>query len=95
MSKYNNTDFRTVRGFVFYICDNKCAVHECLNLASDAHHIDKNALNNHPFNVMPLCKEHHKLAHISRIDFSYWHHFILLYLVNTADKLRLDLNTIQ
>ena len=56
---------KPTRNFLNEKYGNKCAIHGCTKLAEEIHHKIRFGLqaNNDPAYLVPLCKEHHKIAH--------------------------------
>ena len=59
----HSKSFVKLKNIVLFIFDFRCCICKKFDLELDLHHIDKNHKNNSVFNLMPLCKSCHKLAH--------------------------------
>ena len=56
-------EFNHKKHVILFIFDYKCAICCTVHKSNHVHHIDGNHLNNDAFNLVILCKEHHKLTH--------------------------------
>jgi len=56
---------KATRDFLSEKYGNKCAIHGCTKPAEEIHHKIRFGLqvNNDPAYLVPLCREHHKIAH--------------------------------
>lgn len=57
------SEFNHKKHIILFIFDYKCAICCAAHKSNHVHHIDGNHLNNDAFNLVILCKEHHKLTH--------------------------------
>ena len=59
---YRSLSTRTNGGVGELLAGKRCAM--CGKVAINFHHIDKNAQNNSPLNLLPLCGTCHKIIHV-------------------------------
>jgi len=55
--------FQYLKKIIIYIFDFECNFCEVPSFNLDVHHIDKNNQNDDPLNLVPLCKDCHKIVH--------------------------------
>lgn len=88
MSNYNNSEYRINRGFILFISEKKCCLNKCENAAHEVHHINRNNRDHNPFNLIPLCKPHHKVVHLMVVDFGFWNRKLMRLMSKKLKKMR-------
>ena len=85
---HNSIEFRNCKSIILFIYDYKCQLCSFISRTNDVHHIDCNNSNNSLFNLIPLCKNCHKLVHKNKISINISNSPYLLDLLEYFDKKR-------
>ena len=62
---HQKKEFRIMRGFVLVLFDYSCYLCKHKSLSNEVHHIDGVNTNNYILNLIPLCKNCHKIVTLS------------------------------
>lgn len=61
---HHTTEFRKMRGAVLWLHDETCYICQKPNTIIEIHHCNKSSSDNSILNLVPLCPDHHKWAHL-------------------------------
>lgn len=81
MKNHHTKEFRLMRSVVLWLYDFRCGFSNCKHKATDVHHIDKDSSNHNIINLVPLCSQHHRIAHISKMQFIHTKKHIIVLLL--------------